>query len=68
MIRLVIFIVGLLLLLAGATNNIERIPNPYDFKSIAVSVGTAVFSLDVILMVVGVFMIMIAWLFTRLNQ
>jgi len=68
MIRLVILVIGLLLLLAGAASNFKSIPMPYDFKSIAASVGTAVFSLDVIFMVSGVFLILIAWVFTRLNQ
>ncbi len=68
MIRLVILVIGLLLLLAGAASNFQSIPLLFKLKSVAVAVGTAVFSLDVIMMVTGVFMILIAWVFTRLNQ
>jgi hypothetical protein len=68
MIRLVIFIFGLVLFLVGAASNFKSIPIPFDFKSVALGVGTAVFSLDVIFMVAGVFLILIAWVFTRLNQ
>ena len=68
MIRLFILVIGLLLLLAGAASNFESIPFLFKLKSGAVAVGTAVFTLDVIMMVTGVFMILIAWVFTRLNQ
>ncbi len=68
MIRLFILVIGLLLLLAGAASNFESIPFLFKLKSVAVAVGTAVFTLDVIMMVTGVFMILIAWVFTRLNQ
>ena len=68
MIRLFIFLVGLVLFLAGAATNYRQIPMPFDLKSVAVSFGSAVFSLDVIFMVVGVFLILIAWVFTRLSQ
>lgn len=68
MIRRFIFVVGLLLFLAGAATDFEQIPMPVKLKAIPVSVGPAVFSLDVIFMVTGVFLILIAWVFTRLNQ
>jgi hypothetical protein len=70
MIRLFIFLLGLVLFLAGAATNFERIyvRMPVDLKSVAVGIGPTVFSLDVLCMVVGVFLVLIAWVFTRLSQ
>jgi hypothetical protein len=68
LIRRFIFAVGLLLFLAGAATDFEQIPMPVDLRGITVSVGPAAFSLDVVFMVAGVFMILIAWVFTRLKQ
>ncbi len=68
MIRLIIFLIGLVLFLLGAASNFEGIPTPIDCKSIECSIGFAVFTLDVVLMVAGVFMMLIAWIFHRLAQ
>jgi hypothetical protein len=67
-IRLIIFILGFGLFLFGAASNFPSIPLPIDCKSIECSVGLVVFTLDVILMVAGVFLMLIAWIFHRLQQ
>ena len=48
--------------------NYPKIPMPIDTRAITLSISTAVFTLDVVLMVVGVFLMGIAWLFNRLAQ
>jgi len=68
MIRLTIFVLGAVTFLAGAASNFERIPLPFDLRAIDVGFGFAGFTLDVILMVVGVFLMAIAWIFHKLNQ
>ncbi len=68
MIRLIIFLVGLLMFLAGAASNFESIPLPFNLKTTSVSIGSPVFSLDVVFMMAGIFLMLIAWVFTRLNQ
>jgi hypothetical protein len=68
MIRLVIFLIGLLALLAGAASNYRWYELPIDCRSIQCKIGSAVFSLDVLLMIVGIFLILIAWIFHRLAQ
>ncbi len=68
MIRLTIFLVGFVLFLAGAASNYQTVTLPFDLRSITWSIGFAVFTLDVLFMVVGVFLVLVAWLFHRLNQ
>jgi hypothetical protein len=67
MIRLAIFLFGLGMFLVGAASNFERIPMPFDCRSITLSIGFVTLSLDVVLMVAGVFFILVAWVFHRLN-
>ena len=67
MIRLTIFLLGLGMLLAGAASNFDRIPLPMDLKTITWSLGFVAFTLDVVLIVAGVFFIVVAWVFHRLN-
>lgn len=67
MIRLVIFLLGLGMLLVGAASNTERVPLPVDCKSITCSLGFVTLSLDVALMIAGVFLILVAWVFHRIN-
>jgi hypothetical protein len=67
-IRFLIFLVGFGLLLVGAASNYPKIPLPFDLKSIVLSpFGATTFTLDVVLMVVGVFLVIIAGVFHRLN-
>ena len=68
MIRLGIFLLGFVMLLIGAASNIQSITLPIDCKAIECSIGSAVFTLDVVFMIAGVFLIMIAFVFHRLNQ
>ena len=68
MIRLGIFLLGCAMLLVGAASNFQSIPLPIDCGSIECSIGSAVFTLDVVLMIVGVFFILIAFIFHRLAQ
>jgi predicted membrane-bound mannosyltransferase len=68
MIRLIIFLIGLVALLVGAASHGQWIPLPFDCRSIVCSIGSAGFSLDIVLMIAGVFLILIAWLFHRLAQ
>ena len=66
MIRLWIFIFGAVLFLLGAATNFQWFQLPFDLRSIVISVGFVSFTLDVVLLVAGVFFIFVAWLFTRL--
>lgn len=66
MIRLVIFILGFGMFLVGAASHYEKVALPFDCRSIACTIGFATFSLDVVLIVAGVFLVLIAWVFHRL--
>ena len=66
-IRLIIFLVGFGTFLVGAACNYPKITLPFDCRSITFSLGTTTFTLDVVLMVVGVFLVIVAWVFHRLN-
>jgi hypothetical protein len=66
-IRFAIFVLGFGMFLVGATSNLERVPMPIDCTSITWSIGFVTFTLDVVLMVAGVFFILVAWVFHRLN-
>lgn len=72
MIRLAFFLVGLAAFLCGAQCNLvavrDRITLPFDPCMIEVGFSMARMTLDVVLMVAGVFLIMIAWIFKKLNQ
>jgi len=68
MFRLCIFLFGMIALLLGAAPNFPQIPLPFNPQDIVWSISLAHMSLDVLLMVVGVFLIIISWLFTRLAQ
>jgi hypothetical protein len=66
--RLAVFLIGLGMLLVGTASNYESIPMPIDLRSIDVSVGTAGFTLDVVLTVAGVFLMLIAWIVHKLSH
>lgn len=68
MIRLSIFLFGFIVFLAGALSNFKRIPMPIDFSTIEVTLGFASFTLDFVLMVVGLFFVGIAWVFHKLDH
>ena len=68
MIRLSIFILGLLMFLAGAASNYERTPMPIDLSSIECKISMVTMTLDVVLMVAGVLLMLLAWVFHRLAQ
>lgn len=67
MIRLGIFLLGVGMFFIGVANNVQRIPTLIDCKSITCSLGFVTVGLDVILMVVGVFFMLVAWVFHKLN-
>ena len=67
MIRLVIFLFGFGMFLAGAASHLKNNPLPFDSKSVTFTLGLVTLSLDLVLIVAGVFLILIAWTFTRLN-
>ena len=54
--------------LVGAASNFPSIPLPFDCKSITCAISTTTFTLDVVMMVAGVFLIMIAWVIKKLGQ
>lgn len=68
MIRVGIFVIGFGMLLLGAASHFERVPKPIDCRSIACTLGYVTLTLDVVLMVAGVFLILVAWVFHRLNK
>jgi hypothetical protein len=53
---------------AGAASNFERIPMPVDLTSIECNISMVMLTLDVVLMVAGVFLMLMAWVFHRLAQ
>jgi hypothetical protein len=55
------------MLVIAALSNYSSVKLPIDCKSIECGIGTAIFTLDVIFAVVGVFLILIAFIFHRLN-
>jgi hypothetical protein len=67
MIRLAIFLFGFGMLLVGAASNYPSIPLPFDCRAITFSLGFVTLSLDVVLIVAGVFFVLVAWVFHRLN-
>ncbi|MCZ6765693.1 MAG: hypothetical protein O7D32_02045 [bacterium] len=68
MIRSGIFIIGLLMLLVGGAANYPQIPLPFDSTEITFTLGTVVLSLNIVLVVGGVFLIIVAWVFHKLAQ
>jgi len=68
MMRLAFFLIGFALFLYGAASNFEQIPLPFDPKSKTVSFLASAFTLDTVMMIVGVFMLIISWLIHRLRQ
>ena len=68
MIRRSIFIIGLLLLLAGGAPRYPQIRLPINTAEITFTLGTVYLSLDIVLMVVGVFMMIVGWVFHKLAQ
>jgi len=67
-IRFLIFLVGLGTFFVGAASNYPKIPLPWDVQSIVLSpFGSTTFGLDMVLMVVGIFLVIIAWVFHRIN-
>lgn len=68
MIRFTIFLFGLAAFLLGAASNFPEIPVPIDCRAIVVSVGPSGLTLDVLLMIAGVFLMLVAWVFHRLRQ
>jgi hypothetical protein len=67
MIRLIIFLLGFGMFLYGAASNFESIPLPFDPKSIAIGISTTALTLDVVLVVAGVFLVLVAWVTHRLT-
>ena len=68
MIRLTIFLLGLGAFLFGAASNYPKISMPIDCRSIVWSIGPSGLTLDVILMIIGVFLMLIAFIFHKLSQ
>lgn len=68
MMRLIIFLLGLGAFLFGTASNFPNIPLPIDCRSIVWAVGPSGLTLDVILMIIGVFFMLVAWIFHRLSQ
>ena len=66
--RGLIFFAGFAMFLVGAASNFPSIPLPFDCKSITCAISTTTFTLDVVMMVAGVFLIMIAWVIKKLGQ
>jgi hypothetical protein len=69
-IRLSIFLAGFALFLVGAASHFENInlpfDLPFDLQKIVCSIGFTTFGLDVVAMVAGIFLILIALVFHRL--
>ena len=68
MIRLAIFLFGFAMFLIGASNNLTWMPTLIDCKSITWSLGLVKITLDVVLMVAGIFFIVVAWVFHKLHS
>lgn len=68
MIRLIIFLLGLGMLLSGLAGRFSIVPMPIDLKTIPISFGAAHYTLDVVLIVAGVFLVLVSWVFHKLSQ
>ena len=68
MIRRSIFIIGFLMLVSGGVPRYPQIPFPFNAAEITFTLGTVLLSLDLVLMVAGVFLIIVAWVFHKLAQ
>lgn len=66
--RVMMFFIGFGMLLVGAASNFPSIPLPFDCRSIVCKISFTSFSLDVVLMVVGIFLILISWVMKKLAQ
>lgn len=64
--RIFFFVIGFVTFLVGAISNFSWNPLPFDCRTILCPVGPTVFSLDVVLMVAGVFIMLIAWVLGKL--
>ena len=68
MLRPLIFLPGFAMIVVGAASNIEIIPEIMDCRSITCNIGNALFSLDVIFIMGGVALAIIAWLMGKLGR
>ena len=66
--RIFAFLVGLAMFLAGVASYFELLPLPIELKTTTVGISMTGLSLDVVLIVVGVLVMMITWVFGRLSQ
>jgi hypothetical protein len=66
MIRILIFLLGLVLFAAGYTSDRDLIEMPIDFTSMTLTIGLVTVTADGILMGVGAFLIVIAIVFHKL--
>jgi hypothetical protein len=64
--RIFLFLVGLVMFLVGAVSNFSWNPLPFNCRAVPCSVGPAVFTLDVVMMVVGVFIMIMVWVLGKL--
>jgi len=65
-IRFVLLLMGLAMVYLGVGSHYPRMPVPFESRAISWSLGFTDMSLDVILVVVGLFLVLIAWVFNRL--
>lgn len=68
MLRLIISLIGGAMFVLGTVSHFGVVPELVDYQNQAVNVGPWLFSLDVVLIVVGVVFILFAWLLDRLAK
>ncbi|HUV35717.1 MAG TPA: hypothetical protein VMX58_02130 [Patescibacteria group bacterium] len=68
MIRMLIFLIGLVMILLGVSSRFSIVPLPVDLKTIHVSFVAASYTLDVVLMVAGIFLVLVSYVFHKLAQ
>ena len=67
MLGLIIFLLGSGMLVFGAVSHYGIVPSLIDFQHHAVEIGRWVFSLDIVLVMLGVVFILISWVLKRLG-
>jgi hypothetical protein len=68
MVRLLIFLFGLGMIVLGVLSRFSVVELPVDFKTIPITFVYVSYSLDIVLMVAGLFLVLMVWLFHKLAQ
>ena len=68
MIRLIVFLLRLVMIVLGLLSRFSIVAMPVDIKTIPITFIAVSYTLDVVLMVAGIFLILVAWVLHKLAQ